>query len=65
MTSIPDRLTAALSDRYRLDRELGAGGMATVYLAHDLKHDRDVAIRRGDRRYASPKLRRDTLPDRH
>ncbi len=40
-----DRLTAALTDRYRLDRELGAGGMATVYLAHDLKHDRDVAIK--------------------
>ena len=39
------RLTAALSDRYRLERELGAGGMATVYLAHDLKHDRDVAIK--------------------
>jgi serine/threonine-protein kinase len=34
-----------LADRYRLDRELGAGGMATVYLAHDLKHDRDVAIK--------------------
>jgi len=40
-----DRLTAALSDRYRLERELGAGGMATVYLAHDLKHERDVAIK--------------------
>ena len=39
------RLTAALSDRYRVDRELGAGGMATVYLAHDLRHDRDVAIK--------------------
>ncbi len=39
------RLTAALSDRYRVDRELGQGGMATVYLAHDLKHDRDVAIK--------------------
>ncbi len=38
-------LTAALADRYRLDRELGQGGMATVYLAHDLKHDRDVAIK--------------------
>jgi serine/threonine-protein kinase len=45
MSSVPDRLTASLSDRYRLDRELGAGGMATVYLAHDLKHDRDVAIK--------------------
>jgi serine/threonine protein kinase len=39
------RLTAALADRYRLDRELGAGGMATVYLAHDLKHERRVAIK--------------------
>ena len=33
-----DRLRAALADRYTLQRELGAGGMATVYLAHDLKH---------------------------
>jgi serine/threonine-protein kinase len=39
------RLTPVLSDRYRIERELGAGGMATVYLAHDLKHDRDVAIK--------------------
>ncbi|MBL0169856.1 MAG: serine/threonine-protein kinase [Gemmatimonadaceae bacterium] len=39
------RLTLALADRYRVDRELGAGGMATVYLAHDLKHERDVAIK--------------------
>jgi serine/threonine-protein kinase len=39
------RLTTALSDRYRVERELGAGGMATVYLAHDLKHDRRVAIK--------------------
>ncbi len=39
------RLTHALADRYRVERELGAGGMATVYLAHDLKHDRDVAIK--------------------
>ncbi|HET9132829.1 MAG TPA: serine/threonine-protein kinase, partial [Gemmatimonadales bacterium] len=44
MTTL-DRLRTALADRYRLDRELGAGGMATVYLAHDLKHDRDVAIK--------------------
>jgi Tol biopolymer transport system component len=40
-----DRLAAALADRYRLERELGAGGMATVYLAADLKHDRKVAIK--------------------
>jgi serine/threonine-protein kinase len=39
------QLTSALSDRYRLERELGQGGMATVYLAHDLKHDRKVAIK--------------------
>ena len=39
------RLTTALSDRYRIERELGAGGMATVYLAHDIRHDRDIAIK--------------------
>ncbi len=38
-------LTAALADRYAIERELGAGGMATVYLAQDLKHDRKVAIK--------------------
>jgi len=43
--SILERLTIAVADRYRVDRELGAGGMATVYLAHDLKHERDVAIK--------------------
>ena len=45
MTTPPGRLSAALSDRYRIERELGRGGMATVYLARDLKHDRDVAIK--------------------
>ena len=38
-------LAGALADRYRLERELGTGGMATVYLAQDLKHDRKVAIK--------------------
>ncbi|HYW30250.1 MAG TPA: protein kinase [Gemmatimonas sp.] len=38
-------LSAAVADRYRIERELGAGGMATVYLAHDIKHDRKVAIK--------------------
>ena len=45
MTAITERLSVALADRYRIERELGAGGMATVYLARDLKHDRDVAIK--------------------
>jgi serine/threonine-protein kinase len=40
-----ERLTKALADRYRIEREIGAGGMATVYLAHDLRHDRNVAIK--------------------
>ena len=45
MPSIPDRLAAALGHSYRLERELGAGGMATVYLAEDLKHQRQVAVK--------------------
>jgi eukaryotic-like serine/threonine-protein kinase len=42
---VPAGLAAALSDRYRLERELATGGMAVVYLARDLKHDRDVALK--------------------
>jgi serine/threonine-protein kinase len=45
MSEIASRLSAALADRYAIQGELGAGGMATVYLAHDLKHDRSVAIK--------------------
>ncbi len=45
MTRDADRLSAALADRYRIERELGQGGIATVYLAEDLKHDRKVAIK--------------------
>ena len=40
-----DRLNSALDGRYRIERELGAGGMATVSLAHDVRHDRKVAIK--------------------
>jgi len=43
--NILERLTDALSRSYRVEREIGAGGMATVYLAHDLRHDREVAIK--------------------
>jgi tetratricopeptide (TPR) repeat protein len=45
MTEITSRLSVALADRYTIDREIGAGGMATVFLARDLKHDRNVAIK--------------------
>ena len=40
-----DRLSDALSGHYTIEEELGAGGMATVYLAHDVKHDRKVAVK--------------------
>ncbi|HUR93476.1 MAG TPA: protein kinase [Gemmatimonadales bacterium] len=45
MTTAPERLVNALADRYVLERELGRGGMATVYLAQDLRHARRVAVK--------------------
>jgi eukaryotic-like serine/threonine-protein kinase len=45
MAAVPAGLAAALKDSYRLDRELGRGGMAIVYLALDLKHHRKVAVK--------------------
>jgi serine/threonine-protein kinase len=45
MTASPERLAEALSGRYVIERELGRGGMATVYLARDVRHDRGVAIK--------------------
>jgi len=44
-TSELERVRAALAERYRIQRELGVGGMATVYLAEDVKHDRQVAVK--------------------
>ena len=45
MTDIASRLSTALADRYAFQEEIGAGGMATVYLAEDLKHHRKVALK--------------------
>ena len=45
MTDISARVAEALGERYVLEREIGRGGWATVYLAHDRKHERRVAIK--------------------
>jgi serine/threonine protein kinase len=45
MPELLTKLQTARAGRYQLDRELGAGGMATVYLAHDVRHDRRVAVK--------------------
>ncbi len=59
MTDTFSRLTTALADRYTIEREIGAGGMATVYLARDLKHERQVAIK-----VLRPELAASLGPDR-
>ncbi|HEY5417298.1 MAG TPA: serine/threonine protein kinase, partial [Gemmatimonadaceae bacterium] len=42
---IAEQLSNSLRDRYRIEREIGSGGMATVYLAHDVRHERFVALK--------------------
>src|SRR3954463_11680171 len=59
MTQALDRLATALADRYVLERELGAGGMATVYLAEDVRHRRKVAVK-----VLRPELAASMGPDR-
>ena len=48
MPDLLDRLKTSLTDRYAIERELGGGGIATVYLAEDLKHRRTVAVKVGN-----------------
>ncbi|MEJ2206295.1 MAG: serine/threonine protein kinase, partial [Gemmatimonadota bacterium] len=45
MSDLQSRLSAALAGAYVLDRQIGEGGMATVFLATDLRHDRSVALK--------------------
>ena len=59
MTELQDRLNRGLAGRYVIDRQLGEGGMAVVFLAHDLRHDRPVALK-----LLRPELSSEIGPDR-
>jgi eukaryotic-like serine/threonine-protein kinase len=59
MASFPDALASALADRYRIEKQLGQGGMATVWLAHDIANDREVALK-----VLNPELSRTVGADR-
>lgn len=56
MSLIPPKLVDSLSDRYRLEGELGQGGMATVYLAANLKHDHSVALKPLNPELVAPRI---------
>ena len=45
MSDEATRISSAVADKYAIDREIGRGGMATVYLAHDIRHNRNVALK--------------------
>ena len=59
MTDLQERLNRGLAGRYVIDRQLGEGGMAVVFLAHDLRHDRPVALK-----VLRPELGSEIGPDR-
>jgi serine/threonine protein kinase len=68
MAEVPPRFKTALADRYRIESEISSGGMATVYLAQDLEHDRRVALKdlsRGVQVKYPPSMRPAAAPSDH